>query len=501
MKKFPFGEVITDVTSKFKKIKQSDYKKNGLFQIIDQGKEPVAGYTDNVNLVNAKLSPIIIFGDHTRALKYLETPIALGADGAKALWVNPQIANSQYVFFYLKSLKLKDAGYSRHFKFLKELEIPIPFKDGETALDDQIRIATLLSRVEALIATRKDNLRLLDEFLKSMFLEMFGEPSKYKKNFPINELGEISPKITDGEHGTVKRLDSGHLYLMARNISRENKIDLSEVSYISETDHKKIYKRCNPEAGDLLLVCVGATIGKVALVPDIGEFSLARSVALIKLNRNVLEPRFLLHLFNSDFVQRQLLSRSNEAAQAGLYIGQLRKIKIPIPQLEVQHHFAAIVEKAESLKSYYQQNLTELENLYGTLSQKAFKGELDLSRVPLAESGMTADNRQAAVNQDQDDTDIIFDEDLLWLPEPVLPRNLPQFFEDFISKQNGVFSLDSFWQDAEQCLLEGMDEDSKPWGVADYDNVKQQLFELINKGKVSQRFNETSNQIELSINA
>jgi len=65
MKKFPFGEVITDVTSKFKKIKQSDYKKNGLFQIIDQGKEPVAGYTDNVNLVNAKLSPIIIFGDHT----------------------------------------------------------------------------------------------------------------------------------------------------------------------------------------------------------------------------------------------------------------------------------------------------------------------------------------------------------------------------------------------------------------------------------------------------
>jgi len=59
-----------------------------------------------------------------------------------------------------------------------------------------------------------------------------------------------------------------------------------------------------------------------------------------------------------------------------------------------------------------------LENLYGTLSQKAFKGELDLSRVPLAESGMTADNRQAAVNQDQDDTDIIFDEICSGYPNP-----------------------------------------------------------------------------------
>jgi len=90
-----------------------------------------------------------------------------------------------------------------------------------------------------------------------MFLEMFGEPSKYKKNFPINELGEISPKITDGEHGTVKRLDSGHLYLMARNISRENKIDLSEVSYISETDHKKIYKSAILKLGTYCLYALG----------------------------------------------------------------------------------------------------------------------------------------------------------------------------------------------------------------------------------------------------
>ena len=111
MKNLSFSQVVTDVTSKFKKIKKSDYQQSGRFFIIDQGKDHVAGYTDNENLVNSKLSPIIIFGDHTRVFKYESSPIALGADGAKALWVNPKIAYDLYLFLFLRSFKLKDAGY------------------------------------------------------------------------------------------------------------------------------------------------------------------------------------------------------------------------------------------------------------------------------------------------------------------------------------------------------------------------------------------------------
>ena len=150
MKWHSFAEVVTDATSKFKKIKSSDYLAQGRYKIIDQSKEPVAGYTDDPKLVNGQLLPVLIFGDHTRVLKYEEDPIALGADGAKALWINPTIANARYVYYYLRSIQIKEAGYSRHFKFLKEVEIPIPYKDGSPDLDHLISIAHLIWKVDKL---------------------------------------------------------------------------------------------------------------------------------------------------------------------------------------------------------------------------------------------------------------------------------------------------------------------------------------------------------------
>ena len=71
--------------------------------------------------------------------------------------------------------------------------------------------------------------------------------------------------------------------------------DRTEVDYLSNEDHSRIFKRCNPKKGDLLLVCVGATIGRVCLMPDNEEYSLARSVALIKPKKTFLNSLFLLY--------------------------------------------------------------------------------------------------------------------------------------------------------------------------------------------------------------
>lgn len=296
--------------------------------------------------------------------------------GLGAIRVNENISKD-YVYYFLKAneKRISNLGVGSTFKAITQREIrnivvPLP------ALEDQIHIATLLSKAEALIKQRKESIDLLDDYLKSTFLEMFGAGDK--SNFPIKTLNEVSIKITDGEHGTVERLDQGRLYLMARNITRSNELDFEQVSYISENAHQKIYKRCNPQKDDLLMVCVGATIGKVALVPEMEEFSIARSVALIKPNHKLIDSRYLLWFFNTDFGIRQIKSGSNEAAQAGLYTGNLKKIKIPLPPIEIQHQFTSIVKKVELINFQYQSSLAELENLYDSLSQKAFKGELNL---------------------------------------------------------------------------------------------------------------------------
>ncbi len=83
MIKLPFGKIVTDVTSTFRKVKKSKYLESGKYLIIDQGKDHIAGYTDDKNLVNDIYNPIIIFGDHTRVFKYeqagdLSGPCAIG---------------------------------------------------------------------------------------------------------------------------------------------------------------------------------------------------------------------------------------------------------------------------------------------------------------------------------------------------------------------------------------------------------------------------------------
>ena len=164
------------------------------------------------------------------------------------------------------------------------------------------------------------------------------------------------------------------MYLMARNIGHSELL-LDNLSYISETSHNKIFKRCNPEKGDLLLVCVGATIGRCCLTPDIEEFSLARSVALIKPSKQI-NSQFLLHQFKQEHFQHQIQTRRNTSAQAGLYTGQIKKLKLIVPSIELQNQFADKIALIEHQKELAKQELKESEDLFNCLLQKAFKGEL-----------------------------------------------------------------------------------------------------------------------------
>lgn len=240
-------------------------------------------------------------------------------------------------------------------------------------LDAQKKIVETLDKAQSLIDKRKEQLGGLDQLVKSRFIEMFGG---FFIDEHISDFMSLCEKITDGEHGTVPRFESGIQYLMARNVSKENRLDFGEVSFIDEITHKKINSRCNPEYNDLLIVCVGATIGKVALVPKMNRFSIARSVALIKYKRANLNGKYLLWLFNHEYMQIQLKNSSNESAQAGLYIGKIKNLKIPTPPLELQNQFASFVNQVDKLKFEMEKSLKELENNFNSLMQKAFNGEL-----------------------------------------------------------------------------------------------------------------------------
>jgi type I restriction enzyme, S subunit len=253
-------------------------------------------------------------------------------------------------------------------------EIPLP------TLDDQIRIAHLLGKVEGLIAQRKQHLQQLDELHKSVFLEMFGDPVQNEKRWDTKALPELCIKITDGEHLNPQFSRSGMPMVMAGNVL-DHTVSIRDTKFVDYDLGKSFRKKCNPELSDVLLVSRGATIGRLCRVDTSEPFCLMGSVILLKPNHQMVNSTFLVALLKHPALYFKLFKSSGSSAQQAIYLKDVKRLVCILPPEELQSKFSDFSERVESAKEAYRSALTDLESLYNALSQQAFKGELDLSRV------------------------------------------------------------------------------------------------------------------------
>lgn len=255
---------------------------------------------------------------------------------------------------------------------LKEIEISLP------SLDHQLHIANLLSKAENLIAQRKESIRLLDEFLKSTFLEMFGEGPCNKKKFDKVELkyfGEIITGNTPSRKNPDNYSSNYIEWIKTDNITSDNTYVIRAVEYLSERGLKSAR---TASSGSLLVACIAGSIesvGRAALTDRTVSFN--QQINAIQPNKDV-EPLYLYWLFKIS--KKYIQNHASKGMKKILTKGEFEKIKMIKPPLELQTKFARIVEKTEALKEQYKQSLQELENLYGSLSQKAFRGEMCINK-------------------------------------------------------------------------------------------------------------------------
>jgi restriction endonuclease S subunit len=173
-------------------------------------------------------------------------------------------------------------------------------------IEEQKRIATIAQKADRLRRTRRYTLELSDSYLRSVFLEMFGDLATNSMNFEKTTIAEISTKVTDGEHTTPKRVSSGIKLLSARNI-QNGFIDFSTgLDFIPDYEYERIKKRCNPELGDILMSCSGS-IGRVTTVLINEPFSMVRSVALIKPKHPMVNSRYLEYFLRGCLRSRKAL--------------------------------------------------------------------------------------------------------------------------------------------------------------------------------------------------
>ncbi len=285
--------------------------------------------------------------------------------GFKNLICSDAIYN-EYLYFFLKSKTdyLNSLGRGATFKeisksIVENIEIPLP------EVNQQKEIAEKFKKLEQLISLRKQQLAKLDELVKARFVEMF-ETRKY----PIEKLGRVCEKITDGTHKTPTYLDSGIKFISAKNII-DGKVDLTDTKYISKNEYQEIQKRCQVEIQDILLTKSG-TLGIPAIIRTDCALGLFESLAVIKYDRSKLLPYFLYEQLRCNRVQRQFKAGTKGVAVKHLHLGVISDIDIIVPPISYQLEFSDFAEQVDKQKQTVQQSLDKLELMKKALMQEYF---------------------------------------------------------------------------------------------------------------------------------
>lgn len=296
--------------------------------------------------------------------------------GLSAIRVKKNVSRD-FIYFWLKQnqhiIAAKQTGST--FKAITQKilsEIVVPFPD----YSNQLHIASILSKAENLIAQRKESIRLLDEFLKSTFLEMFGDPVRNEKGWETKPLGELCNIRRGASPRPINNFIGDEVpWIKIGDGTKGNDlyIESTQVSITKEGASKSVLL----DEGSLVFANCGVSLGFARILKIKG--CIHDGWLSFENIKSELDKIYLLKLLNNS--TEYLRRIAPDGTQPNLNTGIMKNFKIILPPIKLQTQFAQIVEKTEALKSQYQQSLQELDNLYGSLSQKAFRGELTINKA------------------------------------------------------------------------------------------------------------------------
>ncbi len=330
------GEIINR-SENSPKIKKEEYKKNGNFPIIDQSQLLIAGYTNNIELLYRGELPVIIFGDHTQVIKYIDKPFVRGADGTKIINPNRNIISPRFLFYLLSSIKLKSHGYSRHYQYLIEEKIIIP----PLKIQDKI--------VERLDAIRKAQ-ELIDlqiqktEELYNSLIQKEIDINKYQK-VKISEITKPQ-EIMDPK----KNPSQEYNYVDISSInSNDFAVDPSKIKIFKGKDapsraRKKI------QQGDILFSTVRPNLKRIAIINYPVFNSLASTgFTVLRPDDGKINQNYFGTIICSGIVTDQIIPYIRGAAYPAVSDFDVFNVEIPLPERSKQDKFA---EKSFAIQEY-----------------------------------------------------------------------------------------------------------------------------------------------------
>ena len=287
--------------------------------------------------------------------------------------------NKQY-FVFAVQYKLQEMMAKTHGATMKHIvkkdfdNTLIPFP----ALEAQSEIADILLRVNAIISVRKKQIKMLDELIKSRFIEMFGDPISNNFGWKQSLLCEVTSKIGSGatpRGGKESYQAEGITFIRSMNV-HDGRFEYKDLAHITDEQATQL-NNVIVEEGDVFINITGASVARSCIVPsNILPARVNQHVAIIRCIRGCLHPVFANNMFLNDRFKRRLLDIGDfgGATRQAITKQQLKNLVVILPPMNLQHKFAAFVAQTDKSKLIIQKSLDELETLNKALMQKYFGG-------------------------------------------------------------------------------------------------------------------------------
>lgn len=308
----------------------------------------------------------------------IENDIYLCNNFTQTMRVNQVVGYPRYVFYFMwylhysgktDLLQNKTTGIRNlQLKSYLNEELPLP------SLDEQRRIAAVLDKVSDLIAKRRAQMDKLDELVKARFVEMFGDPERNPKHWPVLSMNQTckvgsSKRIYKSEHTS-----NGIPFLRVSNLTDLINTGMSTPDlYIPEELYNELKNQGQvPTAGDILLTSRG-TLGQCYIVKENDEFYFQDGmISWLSNFSDCITPLYLSYLFAMPGFRRQIESIQAGTTVSYLSISMINRLSVMLPTMELQISFSSFVKHTDGMKLTIQQSLDKLEMLKKTLMQGYF---------------------------------------------------------------------------------------------------------------------------------
>ncbi|MFW2441269.1 restriction endonuclease subunit S [Aliarcobacter butzleri] len=322
----------------------------------------------------------VMFYDKDKQKAYLINGKSWVNNHAHVLRAKKNITINKYLVNFLNTFHYKGfvSGATRlklNQSRMAKIPIPIP------PLEQQKKIVKVLDLTSNLIEKQKELLEKYDLFLKSKFIEMFGDPITNPMGWEAEKLENLIEKnkhsLKTGPFGSSLKkefyVENGYKIYGQEQVIKN---DFTYGNYYIDNDKYETLKNYSIKSDDILISLVG-TFGKIAIVPKVFEEGIINPRLMkISLNKVLYNPVFFKYLFYAESFKAQLLSFSHGGTMGILNLSILKELKYIKPPIKLQNKFASIVEKIETIKEKENQKLKQFEDLHNSIMNKAFKGEI-----------------------------------------------------------------------------------------------------------------------------